>query len=115
LTFWTFAIAKFETSYFLICANETKILESSFESTESETESQQSTLKLHESLVLCHWNFISLCLVYDQNLSLHKNIAVTYNTYLGFLGVTTKIGPFCAMHVQAKDIITATIEIVVHT
>ncbi len=54
LTFWTFAIAKFETSKFLICINETNILESSFKSTESETKSQQSTSKLHKSLVLYH-------------------------------------------------------------
>ncbi len=29
-----------------------------FESTKSKTESQQITLKLHESLVLNHWNFM---------------------------------------------------------
>jgi hypothetical protein len=52
LTFWTLAIAKFETSKFQICMIETEILELSFESTESETESQQSTSKLHHSLVL---------------------------------------------------------------
>ncbi len=33
-------------------------LESSFESTKSETESQQCTSKLHESLVFYHWNFM---------------------------------------------------------
>jgi hypothetical protein len=33
----------FETLKFRICTNETKILESSFKSTKSETESQQST------------------------------------------------------------------------
>ncbi len=47
MTFWTYAIAKFKTSKFQICTNETEILESSFESTESETKSQQSTSKLH--------------------------------------------------------------------
>ncbi len=47
LTFLSFAIAKFETSKFQICLKETKILQSSFESTESETESQQSTLQFH--------------------------------------------------------------------
>jgi len=56
LPFWTFASAKFETSKFQICMNETEILESSFESTEIETEIQQSNSKLHESLVLYHWN-----------------------------------------------------------
>ncbi len=56
IDFWTFTIAKFETSKFWICMNKTKILESSFESTESETESQQSTSQLHESLMLYHWN-----------------------------------------------------------
>ncbi len=50
--FLTFAIAKFKTSKFLICSDETKILQSTFESTESETESQQSTLQLNESKVL---------------------------------------------------------------
>jgi hypothetical protein len=34
--------------------NGTEILESSFESTKTETESQQSTLKLHENLELYH-------------------------------------------------------------
>jgi hypothetical protein len=52
LTFLTFTNAKFETLKFQICLNKTKILQSSFESTESETESQQSTLQLHKSQVL---------------------------------------------------------------
>jgi len=42
MTFLTFAIAKFETSKFWICFNKTEILQSTFESTESKTESQQS-------------------------------------------------------------------------
>ncbi len=46
-----FAIAKFETLKFQICSNETKILQSTFESTESETESQQSTSQLNKSKV----------------------------------------------------------------
>jgi hypothetical protein len=63
--FWTFTIAKFGTSNFRICMNETKILESSFESIESKTESQQSTLQLHESLVLYHWNFMKCHLFHE--------------------------------------------------
>ncbi len=55
MTFWTFNIAKFETLEFWICANESEILELSFKSTESETESQQSTLQLHERLV--QWQY----------------------------------------------------------
>jgi len=54
LTFLTFAIAKCETLKLQICSNETEILQSSFESTESETESQQSTSQLNEIKVLYH-------------------------------------------------------------
>ncbi len=56
MTFLNFAIAKFETSKFRICLNEAKILQSTFESTKSKTES----------------------IIYDRNLSLHTNITVTY-------------------------------------
>jgi hypothetical protein len=41
MTFLTFAIAKFNTLKFRICSNEIEILQSTFESTES----QQSTLQ----------------------------------------------------------------------
>jgi hypothetical protein len=49
LTFLTLAIKKSEISKFQISLKETKILQSTFESTKSESESQQSTLKLNES------------------------------------------------------------------
>ncbi len=54
LTFLTFTIAKFETSKFQICLNETEILQSSFETTKSKTESQESTLQLHKIQVFYH-------------------------------------------------------------
>jgi hypothetical protein len=49
LTFLTFAIARSEILKFEIGPNETEILESTFKSTESESESQQSTLKIKKS------------------------------------------------------------------
>ncbi len=59
IDFLTFAIKKCETLKFQICSKETKILQSSFESTKSKIESLQSTLKFHESLELYHWNFVN--------------------------------------------------------
>jgi hypothetical protein len=53
-TFLTFAIEKCETFKFQTCSKETKILQSCFESAESKTESQQSTLQFHERQVLYH-------------------------------------------------------------
>ncbi len=50
IDFFNLAIAKFETSKSRIGLNETEILRSTFESTESEC--QQSTLQLNESKVL---------------------------------------------------------------
>ncbi len=60
LTFLTFAIEKCETLKFRICLKETEILKSSFESTESKTESQQSTLQFHKSqpLKFCEMSLV---------------------------------------------------------
>jgi hypothetical protein len=46
-----FAIAKFETLKFRICSNETNILQSTFESTESKTKRKQGTSQLNKSKV----------------------------------------------------------------
>ncbi len=51
-------IANFETSKFQISLNETEILWSTFESTESEGKSQQSTSQLNDSKVLNQENFV---------------------------------------------------------
>ncbi len=52
MTFLTSTIEKRETLKFQLSSKETEILQSSFESAESENNSLQSTSKLHESLEL---------------------------------------------------------------
>ena len=64
LTFLTFAIAKFEKSKFRICSNEIEIFQSTFESTKSETKSQQSTFATEDkqSIITIKFHEISLVL-----------------------------------------------------
>ncbi len=49
MTFLTFTIGKFKSSKFQNCRSETEILQSDFEITNSESESQQSTSQMNES------------------------------------------------------------------
>ncbi len=76
MIFKNFTIAKSEISKFQICPNETKILRSTFESTKSESESEQSTLKLNESKVLyieiSQFHEISLTFVQSDNFILNS-------------------------------------------
>ncbi len=84
MTFLTFAIEKCETLKFWICSKEAKILQSSFESTESETKSLQSTSKFHESLELYHWNFMKF----------HEMSLVSWNL-VNYCKITQFLVKFC--------------------
>ncbi len=89
MTFLTFAIEKCETFKFWMCPKETKILQSFFESTKSETESQQSTLQFCERQVLYYWNFMKCRKFCEISLTIVKSCHFSLNSVKvlkGFLG-----------------------------
>ncbi len=101
LTFWTFTIAKFKSSKFWICMNETEILESSFESTKSETESQQSSFKFASGkpsfiiLKFCEtslvsWYLIKYCKISQFLISFCKSLKDLRKILLKWLEKTVK-------------------------
>ncbi len=100
MTSWTLAIAKFETSKFRICVNKTKILESSFESTKSETKSRQSTSKLHQrpsviplkfcGISLVSRNFLNYCKILQFLIKFCKSLKDLRKILLKWLGKTVK-------------------------
>ncbi len=100
MTFLTFDTKKCKTLKFWIGSRETEILQSSFESTESETKSLQRSLetsrkpkviplKFHEML-LVSWNFINYCKIMQFLDKFCKSLKDFRKRLLKWLGKTVK-------------------------
>ncbi len=99
MTCLTFACEKCGTLKFRICSKETEILQSTFKSTKSETESLQSSSKFHAfhviplkfcEMSLDSWNLINYCKITQFLIKFCKSLKDFRKILLIWLGKTVK-------------------------